>query len=401
MQYRTVKKNGDRLSVLGYGCMRLPQSGGRIDRPEARRQLLSAIDRGVNYLDTAYPYHNGESEPFLGEALEPSVRNTIKLATKLPPSAVRQKSDMEKILDSQLRKLKTDRIDYYLLHGLDELSWEKFRRFDVIEFLEEQVQKGKILNPGFSFHGPAELFRSIVDVHDWVFCQIQYNILDEYFQAGRAGLEYAASKDIAVMIMEPLRGGTLTANIPKEIMKIWNASEYKRSPAEWALKWLWDQEDVTLVLSGMNRDDHITENIRTAEESNPGCLSAAEHEVIRAVRDKYKELLEIPCTACGYCMPCPKGINIPGSFDLYNRVAFYKDGKFQNQFRYMLHNGGLEKDEKNYVSKCVNCGKCVKACPQGIAIPRELKKVEKMYEGLFLRIFEIVGRIFYRRAKQN
>ena len=401
MQYRTVPLNGDRLSALGYGCMRFPQSGRGIDKPRAEKQLLSAIDRGVNYIDTAYPYHNGESEPFLGEVLKPDIREKLKLATKLPPSAVREKADMEKILDNQLKKLNTDRIDYYLLHGLDEHSWEKFQRFDVLEFLDTQVRKGKIVNKGFSFHGPGGLFNEIVDAHDWVFCQIQYNILDEYFQAGRAGLEYAASKNLAVMIMEPLRGGTLTANIPGEIMDIWDSSGHARTPAEWALKWLWDHDEITVVLSGMNREDHISENIRVAEESDPGCLTAAEKATVGMVRDKYRELLEIPCTACRYCMPCPRGIDIPGSFDLYNRVAFYKDGKFQNQFRYMLHNGGLEKGESHYVSNCINCGKCVKACPQNIDIPEKLKKVERMYEGIFLKILEFIGRIFYKRAMRK
>lgn len=399
MQYRMVPKNGDRLSALGFGCMRLPQQGRNIDKERAKKQIYLATEKGVNYIDTAYPYHAGQSEPFLGEILTPTIRNKIKLATKLPPSSVNSKSDMQRILDNQLKRLNTDHIDYYLLHAMEKNSWGKLLTFDIFEFLDKQIKDGKIINAGFSFHGTNDLFHQIVDAYPWTFCQIQYNILDEHFQAGTEGLKYAASKDLAVMIMEPLRGGILVKNVPNEIMKVWNSSEINRTPAQWALKWLYNQNEITVVLSGMNEEYQVEDNIKTASESFPGCLTDKEIDTIKAVRDKYKELLEIPCTACRYCMPCPNGVDIPGCFDLYNRVTFYKDNKFNNHFTYMLHNNGLEKGKTNYASNCKNCGKCVKACPQHIDIPANLKKVEKEFEGLSIKGLEIIGRLFYRRAK--
>ena len=399
MQYRTVKKNGDQLSVLGFGCMRLPQQGIGIDKERAKKQLYMAIDKGVNYIDTAYPYHGGQSEPFLGEAITPDIRKKVKLATKLPPTSVNSKQDMDKILNNQLKKLNTDYIDYYLLHGIDEKSWAKLLKYDVLDFLDEKVKEGKIINPGFSFHGSAELFSEIIDAYPWIFCQIQYNYMDENFQAGKKGLEYAASKDIAVMVMEPLRGGTLTNNIPKEIMDIWKNSGSDRTPAQWALQWILDNPDVTLVLSGMNEEKHIEENIATACSAMPNMMTKKELETVDKVKEKYHELLQIPCTACRYCMPCPQGIKIPENFDVYNRVTFYKEGKFNNRFTYMVHGNGLEKGKNTYASSCIGCGKCVKACPQNIDIPAKLKLVEKEFEGLPLKVFETVGRLLYRLAR--
>ncbi len=331
--------------------------------------------------------------------MTPDIRKGIKLATKLPPTSVHNREDMQSILDNQLRKLKTDHIDYYLLHGVDANSWVRFQRYDVFSFLDKQVRDGKVVNPGFSFHGPSELFPRIVDAYPWVFCQIQYNYLDERFQAGTGGLMYAAEKDLAVMIMEPLRGGTLTRNVPDAVMKIWKSANIERTPAQWALKWIYNRREVTVVLSGMNEEAHIDENIRTACESLADSMTPEELEIIESVRDRYRAMAAIPCTACHYCMPCPKGVNIPDNFDMYNRIKCFHDSRFMMRFTYMLHNNGLEKGATNYASNCVNCGKCVQACPQHIPIPEMLKLVQREFEGLPLRIFQAAGKMMYRRAR--
>jgi len=250
MQYRCVLKNGDQLSALGFGAMRLATKRGKIDEERVTGQIRYAIDHGVNYIDTAFPYHGGESERFLGRALQDGYREKVKLATKLTPSFVNTRGDMDRILDTQLKKLQTDHIDYYLLHELDADRWKKLFDFGVLEFLDSAKAAGKIKNAGFSFHGDRTTFKEIIDAYDWVFCQIQYNFLDQTNQAGKEGLHYAASKNIAVMIMEPLRGGKLTEKLPKEVRQIYLRTGTKRSAAEWALRWVWNHPEVTVVLSG-------------------------------------------------------------------------------------------------------------------------------------------------------
>ena len=306
MLYRTVPKNGDALSILGFGCMRLPEKDGQIDEPRAIRQIRSAIYRGVNYVDTAWPYHGGESEPLLGKALEDGYRQRVKLATKLPSFLVKSREDMDRYLNAQLEKLDTDRIDYYLIHTLNGALWDAMLEFDIHDFLEKAKDDGRIANAGFSFHGLPEDFNRIVDGYAWDFCQIQYNYLDEEYQAGTAGLKYAASKDMAIIVMEPLRGGNLGRHTPPPaIEKIWDEAKPHRSPVAWALLWLWHHPEVTVVLSGMNEEAHIDENIALADQGRPGVLTSEELERVTRAANTYRKLMKVGCTGCGYCMPCP------------------------------------------------------------------------------------------------
>jgi predicted aldo/keto reductase-like oxidoreductase len=307
MLYRTMKKTGDRLSVLGFGCMRVPQKRGRIDEARATRQIRFAIDQGVNYVDTAMLYHMGANEPFLGRALGDGYREKVKLATKPLLSAIKTRQDMDRVLKAQLAMLKTDYIDYYLFHGLNGQVWKKMRKLGGRDFLDRAKGDGRIRFAGFSFHGDLEAFKEIVDDYDWDACVIQYNYLDENNQAGTEGLKYAAEKGLGVVVMEPLRGGNLAGRIPPAVQAIWDEAEVKRSPAEWALRWLWNHLEVTVVLSGMNREDHIRENLRIADEGHPNSLSERELELVRRVAETYRGLMKAGCTGCRYCMPCPSG----------------------------------------------------------------------------------------------
>ncbi|MCJ7741145.1 MAG: aldo/keto reductase [Methanoregula sp.] len=383
MQYRQVPKNGDQLSALGFGAMRLPTKWGSIDEERATRQIRDAIDKGVNYIDTAVPYHGGESERFLGRALQEGYREKVKLATKLPPWSVKTRGDMDKILDIQLKKLYTDHIDYYLLHGLEANQWKKLFDLGVLEFLSSAKAAGKIKNAGFSFHGDLKTFKEIIDAYDWVFCQIQYNFLDETNQAGTEGLRYAASKNIAVMIMEPLRGGMLAGRLPKEAKQIYLRTGTKRSAAEWALRWVWNHPEVTVVLSGMNDEKHIAENLKTCEDAFSGSMTADELATIDAIAGTYKRPMRVGCTGCGYCMPCPFGVNIPQCFNLYNDYHDYHMGFKHLKIRAMYGMGlmgGIGRTHA-HASLCKNCGKCMKTCPQHIMIPEELKKVSIILSG--------------------
>lgn len=399
MQYRTVPKNGDRLSALGFGAMRLPTRMGRIDEERAIRQIRSAIDRGVNYIDTAYPYHNGESEKLLAKALADGYRERVFIADKLPPWLVKSREDMDHILDVQLKRLGTDHIDYYLLHTLDAKSWKKLCEMDVFSFLESARDAGKIKNIGFSFHGDRKTFKEIIDAWDWTFCQIQYNYLDEETQAGTEGLEYAAEKGLAVMIMEPLRGGMLARNVPAEVQTIFESSDAGRTPAGWGLRWIWDHPEVTVVLSGMNDEENITENIETCEEALPGAMTDAEHAVVAQVAASYKAKIQVNCTGCAYCMPCPFGVNIPQCFSLYNQYHMGGNRMMTRAF-YILQLIGFD-DHTSNATQCKNCGKCVKACPQGIAIPDEMKKVASDLDGLQTKIMTpLVKMIMTRQQKE-
>ena len=340
MLYRTVPKTGDRLSILGFGCMRLPSKNRGIDEERTIRQIRHAIDSGVNYFDTAPAYHFGKSEQILGKALQDGYREKVKIATKLPHWSVRERADMDRILAGQLATLKTDHIDYYLLHSLGKESWEKLEKLGVLEFLDKAKAEGKIRNAGFSFHGTFDAFRQIVDAYDWQFCQIQYNFLDEHNQAGTAGLRYAAGKNLAVMVMEPLRGGNLAGPVPEEIQKIWDEAPVKRSPAEWGLRWVWNHPEVTVVLSGMNNEAHIDENIRTAGSALPQSLPPEDLARIDRVKETYRQLMKVGCTGCGYCMPCPAGVDIPGCFALYNAHHLFPNDRAP-RFQYIGHHGGL------------------------------------------------------------
>ncbi|HMF33211.1 MAG TPA: aldo/keto reductase [Candidatus Lokiarchaeia archaeon] len=375
-----MPKNGDKLSALGFGCMRLPQKGQAIDEERAINQIRYAIDNGVNYLDTAAPYHGGESEVVLGKALQDGYRERVKLATKLTHFMLRTPDDMAKMLDGQLRKLQTDHIDYYLLHSLEADSWKKLQDFDVLNFLNKAMADGKIVNTGFSFHGGRDAFKEIVDANDWTMCQIQYNFLDENLQAGTEGLQYAALQNLAVMVMEPLRGGALAGKLPKKVAQIYQGSGFQRSAAEWGLRWVWNHPEVTVVLSGMNAESQVAENLKTAETAMPTAMSSEELATMSQVESAYKKLMKVPCTGCAYCMPCPQGVNIPNNFNMYNRMSMF-GGKIMARGMYAAMLMGLMTGHPADASLCINCGACAKKCPQHIAIPAELKKVKKSLGG--------------------
>ncbi|MCH5187776.1 MAG: aldo/keto reductase [Oscillospiraceae bacterium] len=376
MQYRP-DKNGEQLSILGYGCMRFPRKGGVIDRSETERQLLHAIEGGVNYFDTAYIYPG--SEEVLGEILHKNgIREKVKIATKLPHYLIKDLAGIEKCFRQQLSRLKTDYVDYYLMHMLpDSTVWERLKAMGVLQWIEEKKKSGEIRNVGFSYHGNTEKFIGLLNAHDWDFCQIQYNYLDEHSQAGRRGLMAAAEKGIPVIIMEPLRGGRLAGGLPDKAVEVFAAAEPKRSPAEWAFRWLWDQPQVTVVLSGMNTVEMIDENISAADSVRAGEFGDAEHKLFADAVAAINEKVKIGCTGCGYCLPCPAGVDIPGCFRCYN--ARNIDGRLAGFREYFMCTS--MKRELSNASLCKKCGKCEKHCPQGIEIRDRLDDVKKELEG--------------------
>jgi len=382
MLYRKMPKTGDECSILGFGCMRLPvKADFSIDEERATRQLRYAIDHGVNYVDTAWPYHVGQSEPFVGRALADGYRERVKIATKLPSWLIERREDMDKYLAAQLEKLRTDHIDYYLVHALVGDLWDKVKGLGIAEFLDRAKADGRIKNVGFSFHGAGEDFARIVDAYPWDFCQIQYNFLDEKNQAGTKGLIYAAQKGLGVVIMEPLRGGNLTRNVPQAVQAIWDEAETKRTPAEWALRWIWDHPEVTVVLSGMSEEAHIEENLRIAGEALPRSLTKEELSLVNRVETKYRELLKVGCTGCRYCMPCPAGVNIPLCFEEYNNLYLVPHAE-EEKFMYAARAGGAVGIGKpEFASLCVQCRECVDKCPQHLEIPDLLKAVVQELEG--------------------
>lgn len=412
MLYRKIKKNGDDLSILGFGCMRFPQKkgtlgDGKIDEERAKKQIFYAIDNGINYFDTAMPYHMGASELFLGKVLTDGYREKVKLATKLTPFYVNKPEDMESLLNTQLKKLNTDHIDYYLIHSLERKSWDKMKSFGVLELLEKAKKDQRIINSGFSFHGDRKTFIEIIDAYDWEVCQIQYNYLDEQNQASRRGLKYAASKDIGVIIMEPLRGGNIARKIPAEVKDIWAQAENKRTPAEWAFRWIWNHPEVSVVLSGMNEEEHIKENIKIANEAFPESLADNEIQLISRAKKKYIDLMKVGCTGCHYCMPCPSGVNIPLCFEIYNSAHMFGSlRKAKMQYLWFLF--GVSSDAAS-ASLCEKCGECEEACPQNIPIRRHLEDVAEEFEGKWLKPMAwIVKRVMafqkwkeFRRAKKQ
>jgi len=396
MQYRTMKSTGDRLSALGYGCMRLPRKGVGVDVERSVRQIRYAIDQGVNYLDTALLY--GSSESVVGKALADGYREKVKLATKLPPFQVKTREDMDKLLDVQLQNLNTDHIDYYLLHNLNPGDWARFKALGVDDFIRKAKADGRIRHIGFSSHNGTLVFKQLVDDYAWDFCQIQYNILDETNQAGNEGLKHAAAKGLGVIIMEPLRGGSLARTPPKEVQAIWDEAEVKRSPAEWALRWVWNHPEVTVVLSGMNDERHIEENLCVAGEALPGSLSEKELVLVGRVKAAYRKLLKVGCTGCHYCIPCPAGVNIPACFECYNNLNL--GNPMMAKINYMMYAGGGigGSGPKGYASQCKNCKKCVKVCTQHIDIPAELKGVAKAMEGPDMKVMGFVFRPVFGSA---
>lgn len=377
MLYRKVEKTGDELSILGFGCMRLPGGEAKIDEERATRQIRYAIARGVNYIDTAYPYHLGTCEPFLGRALAGGYREKVKLATKLPHWIINSPENMESIFLSQLERLNTERIDYYLLHALDDKVWEKLHGLGVLGFLDRAREEGRIVNNGFSFHGGIEAFKEIAKAYDWDICQIQYNFLDRENQAGTEGLEYAAAAGLGVVVMEPLRGGNLVGKIPPEVKAIWDEADIRRTPAEWALRWVWDRPEVSVVLSGMNEEDQIDENLRIADEAYPRSLTEKELRLVGRAEETYRGLMKVGCTGCRYCMPCPEGVNIPGCFEVYDRKHLFGDK--QAETAYMIRFGEVS-GWPSHASLCNQCGSCEELCPQHLSIPALLQDVAEEFE---------------------
>ena len=386
MLYRKYGKTNEQVSVLGFGCMRLPIIGSdptNIDEEEAIRMIRHAIDEGVNYVDTAYPYHGtgmdkgGASEPLVAKALKDGYRERVKIATKLPSWLVKTHADMDKYLNEQLQRLQTDTIDFYLVHTIGSHTWPVLKEAGITEFLDQAIKDGRIKYAGFSFHERVGLFKEIVDYYDWSFCQIQYNYLDENYQAGREGLEYAAKKGLGIAIMEPLRGGKLAQNLPAEAINYFSQAEIKRSPAEWALRWVWDHPEVSVVLSGMTTMEQVVENIKVAEEAKVHSLTAKELRIIDQVKTLFKEKIKINCTACAYCMPCPAGVNIPGCFSIYNDYSLLgsdADAKKRCSFLYSFRLGTA-----GQASNCIECGACESHCPQGIEIRNALKSVHAVF----------------------
>ena len=370
MQYRRFGNLDFSVSALGFGAMRLPMKGSSVDEPLAISMIRSAIDRGVNYVDTAYPYHNGTSEVIVGRALRNGYRERVKVATKLPSWLVNTATDFDRFLDEQLARLQMDSVDFYLLHSLNKHAWPKLRDLGVIAWAEKAIARGRFQHLAFSFHDDAAAFLSIVDAFPWAMCQVQYNFMDVENGAGTAGVRHAAARGIGVVVMEPLLGGKLVAP-PKAIQEIWNGAPRARSAAGWGLDWLWDQAEVSTVLSGMSTPEQVDENVELARRSAVGSLTDAERALYPLVRARYNGLSLIPCTKCGYCMPCPHGVDIPGNFAAYNDGIMYdKQAAARGQYAWWKH--AFEKahilDHDVRALNCQQCDECLEKCPQHIPI---------------------------------
>lgn len=368
MKYRVLGKTGVEVSALGFGCMRLPVTeNDTIDEAEAIRIIRKGIDNGINYLDTAFGYHNGQSEILVGKALKDGYRNKAYLATKLPLWSVNCEEDVEKIFNEQLSKLDTDYIDFYLLHAVNNESWEtKVLKFDILPKLEKKLAEGKIKHLGFSFHDDLEVFKKIIDSYDrFEFCQIQFNYIDVDYQAGVEGLEYAASKGLGVIVMEPLLGGKLA--VPHE--KVASVLSDKKTPVEWALDFVWNYSDVGMLLSGMGSEQMVDENLSYADASYPGMLSDVEINMLSDAKCVFDEMNLVPCTGCEYCMPCPAGVEIPKVFSAFNKITEGGRRLVKEVFP----------DIESNASLCKKCGKCENACPQHIEIIEMLRKVKNQF----------------------
>lgn len=375
MQYRK-NKSGEDISLLGYGCMRFTRKGGGIDLDKAEKEIRLALEGGVNYFDTAYIYPG--SEAALGEIFRRiGRREKIQIATKLPHYLIKSMDGIEKIFKEELKRLQTDYIDYYLMHMLTDVeTWEKLKKLGIEQWIDDKKKSGKIRHIGFSYHGHTDMFCRLIDAYGWDFTQIQYNYMDEHSQAGRRGLKYAAEKGIPVIIMEGLRGGKLVDLLPESARKLIACHEPKRSPAEWAFRWLYTQPEVTCVLSGMNSCEMVTENLRIADETKAGDFTEEDFALIEKVKKEIQKTVKVGCTGCGYCMPCPMGVDIPEAFRCYNN--YYAEGKGAAKREYMQCTL-FRKDHSN-ASGCIGCGKCETHCPQQIPIRKELKEAAARLE---------------------
>jgi len=389
MQYRKDRYGND-LSALGYGCMRFSTVNGKIDIEKAEKELLRAVELGVNYFDTAYIYSG--SEAAIGEIFERNnLREKIRIATKLPQYLIGSRNAIDRYFDEQLKRLRTDYIDYYLMHMLTDIeAWNKLVSLGIKEWIDEKKSSGAIKEIGFSFHGNTDTFLKILNAYDWDFCQIQYNYLDENTQAGRRGLEEAEKKGIPVIIMEPLRGGKLVELLPEDAKKTISENPRRYSPAEWAFRWLWNQSGVTVVLSGMNSVNMVEENCRTAADCLPGSFSKEDLELITHVRESIERTMKIGCTGCRYCMPCPKGVDIPGIFRCYNHM--YSESISSGRKEY-FQTVAFRKQSAD-ASQCIKCGKCESHCPQHLEIRKLLKTADRGLRPWYLKIFTFFARRF-------
>ncbi|MFY9277963.1 MAG: aldo/keto reductase [Caldicoprobacterales bacterium] len=380
MEYRKFGNLGFEISTFGFGCMRLPlevQPDGttdpsKIDEQEAIKMIHYAIDNGVNYFDTAYPYHGENSELLLAKALKDGYREKVKIATKLPVWKAKTYEDFEKLLDEQLAKLEVDYIDFYLLHALSKDRWDQIKELGVLDFLDQAVASGKIKYPGFSFHDELPVFKEIIDSYDWKMCQIQLNILDQDYQAGVEGMRYAASKGIPVVIMEPLKGGRLAHNVPEDVQALWDQAETKRSPVEWAFRWLYNFPEITVILSGVSTMEQLKDNIEIFSKAAPNSMDEKELELVQKVKALYDSKIKVGCTGCNYCVPCPSGVEIPRIFSLYNDYSIYGGSEeFKEWYKNLM-------DEGKDASNCVECGQCESECPQHISIIERLKEAHEV-----------------------
>ena len=388
MNYRR-DKYGNELSILGFGCMRFPMKAGRIDMAETEREILTAVEGGVNYFDTAYIYPG--SEAALGEILERNgLRDRVYIATKLPHYLIKSREGLDKLFAEELRRLRTDHVDFYLMHMLtDTDTWERLKAMGIEEWIAEKKASGAIRQLGFSYHGNSDMFCKLLDAWDWDFCQIQYNYMDEHSQAGRRGLNHANGKGIPVVIMEPLRGGKLVSRLPEEAKRIFESYPVRHTPAQWAFRWLWNQPEVTVVLSGMNSDEMVRDNIQTASTVRIGELGPEEEAMLQQVVAAINSKMKVGCTGCGYCMPCPKNVDIPGTFAAYNRR--YQEGKFWGFMDYVICT--LLRKNPTPASNCIGCGKCEKHCPQHLPIHQKLGEARKELEGpLYRTVRKVLGK---------
>jgi len=401
MNYRNNPKTGEPLSILGFGCMRLPSKKNNIDYDRSEAMIIDAIEKGVNYFDTAYIYQNGKSEMVLGQVLAKGYRDRVNIATKMPPHMIRNRDDMDKVLNKQLQRLQTGHIDYYLIHMLSDLgTWERLRQGGIEGWIADCKTDGRISKIGFSFHGIQAQFIHLVDAYDWDFVQIQYNYLDENNQAGKAGLLHAAAKGLPVIIMEPLRGGKIVNNLPPAVYDIWKNAQPQRSSAEWGLRWVWHHPEATVVLSGMSDEAQLAENLRIAAEieTADAALDPAELALFDQARAILNLKTKVSCTACGYCLPCPAGVDIPGCFTLYNEKYALDLKSFK--FNY-LRNTGAMTAHPGYASLCVQCGKCEPHCPQNIPIRKMLAEVAREMEGPLFKPMAILAKKVMRVKPVN
>lgn len=378
MKYRDFGSLDWKVSALGFGAMRLPIVGGdasKIDEHEAVRMIRYAIDHGVNYVDTAFPYHGGNSEGLVGKALRDGYRERVRIATKMPTWLVKSEKDMDKFLNKQLGRLKMRYVDYYLLHGLNKERWENLKKLEVCKWAEKKIQQGKFMHFGFSFHDQFDVFKDIIDSYDgWTFCQIQYNYLESDYQAGTKGLKYAASKGLAVVVMEPIAGGRLGMTPPSEVQAVFDRYLIKRTPAEWALQWVWNQPEVSVALSGMSNMKQVAENVESASHSGPNTLPPEDLELLNEAKIKYKELGFVGCTGCKYCLPCPEGIDIPQIISLYNEYYIKNmSEEVKKKYRENIKRG-------NQAKKCAKCGKCEELCPQKLPIREIMTRAAWVFE---------------------